>query len=202
MGHGNIMKYCRRQGLTSEQYKMLDDGNQDFRVHDESVNEMDSYLLDGINSIVGQNDTLYHLGDFCFGPKHDYYNVAKRYRDRIACRNVHLIWGNHDGFSIRPLFTSAMDMNTASVDKQSIVLCHYCLATWNKAHRGVWHFYGHSHTNLEEWANKAMPGRRSMDVGVDNAFKILGEYRPFSFNELKEIMDKKSGFFPDHHEER
>lgn len=40
-----------------------------------------------------------------------------------------------------------------------------------------------------------------MDVGVDNAKKILGEYRPFSFNELKKIMDARTGYY-EHHGER
>ena len=33
-----------------------------------------------------------------------------------------------------------------------------------------------------------------MDVGVDNAFRILGEYRPFSFREIASIMESRPGF--------
>ncbi len=44
-----------------------------------------------------------------------------------------------------------------------------------------------------------MPGHLSMDVGIDNANLIVGDYRPFSFEEISQIMTQRKGFFPDHH---
>jgi calcineurin-like phosphoesterase family protein len=73
------------------------------------------------------------------------------------------------------------------------------MAIWNKSHRGAWHLYGHSHANAEEGLNKLMPERKSFDVGVDNAAVLLGSYRPFTFEEVKKIMDKKKGCSIDHH---
>jgi hypothetical protein len=45
---------------------------------------------------------------------------------------------------------------------------------------------GNSHDNLEHtsWG-------KSMDVGVPSAYRILGEYRPFSFEEIKTILDQR-----------
>ncbi len=53
---------------------------------------------------------------------------------------------------------------------------------------------GHSHDSLEyqSWG-------KSMDVGVDSAARILGEYRPFRFNEIKSILDKREKMVVDHH---
>ncbi len=73
------------------------------------------------------------------------------------------------------------------------------MAVWNRSHRGAWQLYGHSHSGLEPWIDKALPGHRSMDVGVDNAYKILGEFRPFRFQEIGKIMKSRDGFFADHH---
>jgi len=36
-----------------------------------------------------------------------------------------------------------------------------------------------------------MPGRFSMDVGVDAAFQLFGEYRPFSLDEIENVMSKR-----------
>ena len=71
------------------------------------------------------------------------------------------------------------------------------MRVWNKSHHGAYHLYGHSHDSMEdkEWG-------KSMDVGVDSAFRILGEYRPFSFDEIKGILDKRELYTIDHHENK
>ena len=37
--------------------------------------------------------------------------------------------------------------------------------------------------------DKIMPCRRSMDVGVDNAYWLLGEWRPFSIDEIITFLE-------------
>jgi hypothetical protein len=39
-----------------------------------------------------------------------------------------------------------------------------------------------------------------MDVGVDVAYRMFGEYRPFSLEEIINIMDKKEVILPDRHD--
>jgi hypothetical protein len=41
--------------------------------------------------------------------------------------------------------------------------------------------------------------RDSMDVGIDSAYRILGEYRPFSYDEIARIMAKREHNPVDHH---
>ena len=57
-----------------------------------TVKEMNDAIVDAINSTVGEDDTLYHLGDWSFGG----INSIWEFRKRIKCRNIHLILGNHD----------------------------------------------------------------------------------------------------------
>lgn len=170
-----------------------------WRITDEGVQIMNDTLISNINRVVGEDDTLYHLGDFAFAHKDVYYRKCREYRDRIKCRNIVLIWGNHDHRTIRDLFNETYDLYETQVNNQRIVLCHYAMATWNKSHRGNWHLYGHSHADAEPWLNQHCPGRRSVDVGVDNAYKLLGEFRPFSFDELVAFFQNKHGFSFDHH---
>lgn len=170
-----------------------------WRISREAIELMDDTIINNINRMVGENDTLYHLGDWCFAPKGQYYSIAKSYRQRIKCKEIYLIYGNHDSFQIRDLFSGCYDILNVNVNNQRIVLCHYAMAIWDKSHRAAISLYGHSHSNAEEWLDTAMPGRRSMDVGVDNARIILGDYRPFSFDEINNIMSKRNGFHFDHH---
>ncbi len=73
------------------------------------------------------------------------------------------------------------------------------MAVLNKSHHGAIHLYGHSHSSAEEGLDKKFPGRRSMDVGIDNAYRLLGEYRPFSWDEIKHRLLSKQGEVIDHH---
>jgi len=40
---------------------------------------------------------------------------------------------------------------------------------------------------MEQQLNQWFPGRKAMDVGVDNTFKLTGEWRPIS---LEEVMER------------
>lgn len=85
------------------------------------------------------DDTLWIVGDFCMEGRFDF---AKAYRDRIKCRNVHLVWGNHDKRSIRPLFGQVLEQGMVKVDGQNIWLNHYPMRSWDKSFHGSWHLYG------------------------------------------------------------
>jgi calcineurin-like phosphoesterase family protein len=121
---------------------------------------------------------LWLLGDFCWGKLAE----ATSYRNRILCRNVHLVWGNHDHHSIRPLFGEAIEQGMIEVEGQAIWLNHYPMRSWNRSFHGSWHFYGHVHGRLsaEDARNDST---LTKDVGVDAC-----SYRPWSFAELREYM--------------
>lgn len=198
--HGNIIKYCLRPFLNKEELDILAKGG-DFRVRKESIWEMNDTLIDLTNKYVNQNDWLICHGDFCFGDPHDF----KKKRERIVCQNIVLILGNHDDVEvdeIKSYFTYVYDHPTivpAKINGQSFWMSHYANLVWNKMHgrSKVVHTYGHSHSTLEPWLNENCQGRRSIDVGIDSALKLLGEMRPFSFDEVMDNIG--NGFFADHH---
>lgn len=204
--HGNIMRFCRRPGLTIEEQKLLDE-SKNFKVSWESINRMNEYLLEGINDCVGENDTLLHLGDWCLDRK-NYFKTAQYFRNRIQCKNVYLVLGNHDTKEISSLFSAPPVRKIQFVYKgQVIVADHSAHAIWEHSKKKAWNLYGHSHSNAEDNLDQAICSygdrgsiqRLSMDVGVDNAAKLLGAYRPFSFEEIKRIMDKRNGVSLDYH---
>lgn len=53
---------------------------------------MTEALIANINKVVGQDDTLWHLGDWSFGGIESIW----KFRSRIICKNIHLVYGNHD----------------------------------------------------------------------------------------------------------
>lgn len=164
-------------------------GYRDF----DSVNDMDYEILRCINEYVGESDELYILGDFSHG------NGSKKpqsYLDRIVCKHVHLILGNHDkAKDLRKCrFASIEPYKEIYLEgKNKLCMFHYAMRVWNKSHYGSLHIYGHSHNSIDNnWG-------RSMDVGVDAIYDMFGEYRPISEYEILNILLKRQIKLVDHH---
>jgi len=170
----------------------------------ESVEAMDEELITQINNHVKEDDVLWHLGDFAMYSYKDtpksYYERCEKYRERIKCQNINIVWGNHDDPIIADLFNESHNLKEIQLSKRKfLILCHYAMAIWRKSHRGAIHLYGHSHGTAETWLDEKMPGRKSMDVGVDNAAKLLGCYRPWSFKVILDRLEGPTSFSFDHH---
>src|SRR5262249_18422607 len=179
LGHANIIKFCSRPFLSPEEQELARrDSRSDFRLCDETVGRHDASLLGAIKERVAVKDGLWGLGDFCWG----HMIEATEYRTRIRCRNVHLVWGNHDHRSIRPLFTDAIEQGMIRVAGQEIWLNHYPMRSWNKSFHGSWHLYGHVHGRLTG-EDVATGFTLTKDVGVDAC-----DYRPVSFEDLQAYM--------------
>jgi calcineurin-like phosphoesterase family protein len=189
--HKNI---CR--GTTS--WSNADDFCRDF----DTLDQMNDRIVNGINSIVGQDDILFHLGDWSFNG----FERIKEFRNRINCRNIHLILGNHDHHidrdreGVRGLFASVnqyLELEVKGNDwEQNYVLMHYPIVSWNKMNDGVIHLHGHVHLP----ANRRIGKGKTMDVGVDG-----NGLNPLHTSDIKRLMKDqpiKSGFEFDHHIKR
>lgn len=139
-----------------------------------NIEEHDQTIIDGINARVDRKDRLVICGDFC-------RKDPQKYRARIKCREVWLILGNHDKPSWAKCFSrcSLGEMIKLSPEFK-VWASHYPHAYWPSSHHGVGHVYGHCHSQREATLDKAFPGRRSIDVGVDNLKDITDEYKPVS----------------------
>ena len=135
---------------------------------------MNKTFIDNINATVGKNDILRHLGDFCWQA-----SKAGYYRQRINCRKIHVIRGNHDKSSLRTHVSSLEHM--VFLKNPKIHLCHYPLESWAAMNYGGIHIHGHCHGRLDQAKNR-------IDVGVDSIFKMIGEWRPISTPELLELL--------------
>lgn len=145
----------------------------------------DEAIVNKINATVSTNDILYVLGDAAVDRTRNVWN--------IHCWNRHLIWGNHDNRDLTESFRTSNDTLLLKAEDKLIFLSHYAHAYWPSSHVGGYHLYGHTHAAREETLDTIWPERRSMDVGVDNAYRLLGDYRPFSFDEVMEILKDRKG---------
>lgn len=95
----------------------------------------------------------------------------------------------------KELFTSVSDVTSLSVDKQQFFMSHYPHLSWGGSNRGVIMLHGHEHGNI----NHLNEDCKRLDVGIDSAKKILGQYRPFSLQEVLDINESKPLLKLGHH---
>lgn len=188
-GHKNI---CR--GVTNwrtPDNKIPVNSTRDFN----TIEQMNQRLVDGINSMVGQDDTLIMLGDVSFG---GFENIGL-FLDRLICKNIHLILGNHDHHiennrgDIQSKFLSVNHYSEVNINGVDFVFCHYPLQSWHGLNKGVIHLHGHVH--LPD--SRKFGNGKKMDVGVDG-----NGMDPYSIDDIIKIMSKRPIFSDmdgDHH---
>src|SRR4030042_2444565 len=178
-GHANIIKYCNRP------YS--------------NVREMDDELIGIWNGQIAPDDEVYYLGDFTLGNNElaAYYFAHLNGKIRVLGNKWHhdkrwldqLEFPGYSGFNSKSSFGVYLEFPVVVLDEVGInedgnlipaVLCHYAFEIWDRKHYGALHFHGHSHGELHQVHNR-------LHVGIDNAFKLTGEYRPLRLDEACEF---------------
>ncbi len=176
-----------------------------------SVAEHDDDIINKVNAAYGPNDILLMLGDFCLNATVDSFNA---YLDRINCQ-IWALWGNHNNPHEKAIYRKAMGANfvgpcqvetypfkyknmTYFGDRlkliwngQFCVLDHFPIHVWEEMQHGAWMLCGHSHYGCE-YSQAETPGK-ILDVGWD------GHKAPWTFAEIKAVMDTKPIVAMDHH---
>lgn len=179
-----------------------------------TLEEMNELIIKNINDVVKEDDILYHLGDWSFGGIENIWE----FRKQIKCKNIYLVPGNHDHHikknkilpnckwghhyeyyedwypteeeptmedepvKAKELFTSVLpELTKVIIEKKEIILSHFPLEEWENMDKGSIHLHGHCH-HTKDYADLNMYNKR-MDVGMD-----WEEFRPYSWEEIKEIM--------------
>ena len=156
------------------------DGYRNF----DSTHYMNETIHQTINKYVQEDDVLYFLGDFAFGGE---ANIAI-HRNFINCKTIHVVLGNHDRNLLKhpECFTTIQKEIKIEIDGIKLWMRHHPEPTYKGDRTGVYHLFGHIHAK-----ESSMPGGLSMDVGIDHAYKLTGEYRPFEIHEVIEIINAR-----------
>lgn len=148
-----------------------------------TIAEHDNWLIKEVfNKYITNKDTVYILGDVSMQNKIS----AEKFIDRLNGKRF-LILGNHDrNIEHSTRFSQIIQIKDFTYSQFGlnihIVLCHYCLLTYNRQIHGSWELFGHSHCRSIEGQPKL-----SFDVGIDR----IGLWRPYNLYEICQIMNKK-----------
>lgn len=155
------------------------------------INDMTEKMIAYWNAEVSSDDSVFILGDFCFGTKNKWREILKRLNGI-----KYLVKGNHDSDKQIPvemfekvedyveltveftLVAPASEINSELVSrgyphfcmedfhiplKKYLVLSHYPMSLWNGSKYGSVMLHGHTHGNTPK--DQLIPGR--IDVGWD-----------------------------------
>ena len=171
-----------------------------------NIKEMNETIIKNWNAKVGKDDTVFILGDFCFGG-------SKAWNDALDQLNghKHFIIGNHDLKNMRQgymkRFETVSYQHSIYVCDQFIYLNHFpflCYAGSYRKERPIWQLFGHLHSQdihydiekiedpeVKEILKKDFARLQYLfpyqyDVGVDK-----NNFTPISFNEVKVKIDQQ-----------
>lgn len=177
-GHSKIIDYCKRPFS--------------------SIEEHDKALIQNWNNTVGQDDTVFHLGDFAYGNSQFIANIIKQLNG-----NIILIKGNHDLRNINPtlynIFSDVVYQARILIDKQTVYLNHFPFLCFDHGDINLYkdnysiQLFGHVHsgplTSSKDVSRLNILFPTQYDVGVDN-----NNYTPISWtdikNKIKQQIDK------------
>ncbi len=123
--HTNIIDYCQRP----------------FR----NIYDMNETIIANWNNVVGPDDIVFHLGDFCLGGADEWNRILDRLNGKI-----YLILGNHDLKNIRQGFIDRFEHVAMSmciqIGKKKIYLSHFPYLCFDGGYNhDVWQLFGHVH---------------------------------------------------------
>lgn len=164
----------------------------------DTTQEMSQHIVEQINKYVGQDDILIHLGDWSFGGIENIWN----FRKQLNVKTIYLCAGNHDNsikknytayqcvdetikyVSAQSLFEVVDDYLEIMIEKNLFCCMHFPIEEWNDRHRKAYMLHGHSHGNTPIKKDR-------LDVGMDNIYKIFGEYKPINYKELMQYFNNQ-----------
>jgi calcineurin-like phosphoesterase family protein len=176
-----------------------------------SLEEMNRTIVDNINEVVGEDDILFHLGDWSFGG----FEQIEKFRSQLVCKNIHIVLGNHDHHierdkdGVQSLFSSVHSFiphllvkrekegSKGMMERFGFCVFHYPIASWIDMNQGIIHLHGHVHLPKHLKLGEG----RSLDVGMDG-----NDMKPYSLDEVMRLVKnqpiRKLELPKDHHEKR
>lgn len=159
----------------------------------ENISIMDRVMIDRWNEVIGDEDTVYILGDFSWHKEDDTLKIL----DQLAGKKV-LIRGNHDRISpqIAKKFAKICDYLEITDCNQRVVMSHYPMPFWNGQFRDSVHLYGHVH-NSHQW-NFCQSWRKELQQIQDIPMRMYNvgcmmEYIDYTPRTICEIVGITSG---------
>ena len=128
-------------------------GHSGILTHDqrpfENVGQMERVMVANWNAVVRPKDTVYILGDFCWGDAEAWFGLLKRLNGKKV-----LVKGNHDlteyPEELKAKFEKICDYEEIHDDGRRVILSHYPILFYKRSHNPKYVMLcGHVHVSKE-----------------------------------------------------
>jgi calcineurin-like phosphoesterase family protein len=187
-GHANIIPWCEARQRWNP------------KIGGSGVEKMDDELIERWNSVVGEDDTVIHYGDFSWRGTAESLKII----EALNGKKIFLI-GNHDNMEAIRKHPSmigswhtlnlcwrapinAEDPNSSLEERFRIHANHFPLWDWDRQYSGAFHVHGHTH------GKSFLPLLNCIDISLDAIQDESGDYylRPISTQELMSAIERKN----------
>lgn len=155
----------------------------------ENVDDMNQAIINAVNDTVGINDELYILGDLMLGNLNDGLNYMKQ----INCKNLYIVYGNHDTDTRRQAYwglpqniIEASDALTRKYRGLHFYFSHYPTLTGNiqkeSLNQMTLNIHGHTHQQDVFMDKDQFPFM--FHAGVDSA----PDMKPWNLDDIIDIL--------------
>lgn len=169
--HANIIRYCNRPWNSGK------DENGNIIVSKDDVNRMNEEIARRWNSVVEEDDIVWHLGDFSFGGKENLEKIFPLLNGKI-----NLVMGNHDHYKIKYYYDVGFNKvyDRKVVINDFVILTHAPLMFLNE-NSPFFQIFGHIHDSsvYQTWS------KTGCCVCVERH-----DYFPVPWVKIKEMYDK------------
>lgn len=130
LGHANVIKFDKRPF--------------------ENLEEMHNTIITNWNNAVTNEDTVYILGDFCWGVESSW----PQYLEQLNGKKI-LVQGNHDiknpSKQIKKYFLDIKPYKETTDEGRRVIMSHYPMPMYRGAYNpNIYMLYGHVHSTREE----------------------------------------------------
>ncbi len=141
----------------------------------ENIQEMETVLVQNWNSVVKNEDTVFHLGDFCWDKEDEWKRIL-----RLLNGNKVLILGNHDlkqmSAELKRMFQDIKDYKEITDDGRHVIMCHYPIFCYKGSYNPdtcMLHGHVHDRTTEAKWCERWVKDlRENWIAGSDNRGNI------------------------------
>lgn len=115
-----------------------------------TAQEMECEMMRRWNARVAKTDTVYILGDFCWGKKDDWIRILNDLNGSKV-----LVRGNHDlkqmTATLKSKFQDITHYKEITDGGRKVIMSHYPMPFYKSDYNSaVYHLYGHLHNTIEE----------------------------------------------------
>lgn len=139
----------------------------------ETLEEMHKTLIENWNNKVTDKDTVYILGDFCWGKEDTWLDLLSQLKGKKV-----LIRGNHDlknpSATLKKHFLDIKDYKEITDEGRKIIMSHYPILMYRGAYnKQIYMLYGHVHITREN--DLVRKWRKELRSTVCNSGDNLGQ---------------------------